>query len=77
VKIRNTVTVDKDIKFLHREDVSGGYRNLHPRELHNFYYSIHNIRLIKSWKMRWMKHLAHMEDTMNTEKVFATIHCSV
>jgi hypothetical protein len=37
----------------------GGWRKLH-NELHNLYYSPSIIRIIKSRRMRWARHIARM-----------------
>jgi hypothetical protein len=36
-----------------REEVAGGYINLHNEELHNLYPSPNIIRLMKSRRIRW------------------------
>jgi hypothetical protein len=43
-----------------RDDVTGDWRKLHNEELHNLYSSPNIIRMIKSRKMRWAKHVALM-----------------
>jgi hypothetical protein len=43
------------------EEVVGDWRRLHNEELHNLYSSPH-IRVIKSRRMRWAGHVAHMRD---------------
>jgi hypothetical protein len=40
-----------------RDEVTGGSRTLHNEELHNLYSS---PRMIKSRRMRWAEHSAHM-----------------
>jgi phosphatidylserine/phosphatidylglycerophosphate/cardiolipin synthase-like enzyme len=42
------------------EEVVGSWRRLYNK-LHNLYLSP-NIRLIKSWRLRWLGHVAHKED---------------
>jgi hypothetical protein len=42
-----------------REEVVGGCRRLNNEELHNLYASP-NIRVMKSRKMGWVGHVAHM-----------------
>jgi len=42
-----------------REEVEGDWRRLHNEELHNFYTSP-IIRLIKSRRLRWERHVACM-----------------
>jgi hypothetical protein len=44
-----------------REEVAGGWRRLHIEELHNLYSSPNIVRMIKSRKMKWTGHVAHME----------------
>jgi hypothetical protein len=41
-----------------RDEVTGGWRKLHNKELHNFYSSPSIIRMIKSRRMRWAKRVA-------------------
>jgi hypothetical protein len=41
--------------------VTGGWRKLRNEELHNLYYSI--IGGIKSGKIRWARHVAHIGET--------------
>jgi hypothetical protein len=48
-----------------REEVAGGWGRLHNEELHNLYASPNIIRVIKSRKMRWMGHVARMEEMRN------------
>jgi hypothetical protein len=43
-----------------REEVVGGWRRLHNEELHNLYTSPDIIRVIRSRKMRWAGHVAHV-----------------
>ena len=40
----------------------GGWRRLHNEELHSMYRSSNVVRVIKSRRMRWAKHLARMEE---------------
>jgi hypothetical protein len=44
-----------------RDEVTGEWRKLHNKELHDLYSSPSIIRIIKSWKMRWAGHVARME----------------
>jgi len=44
----------------------GGWTGLHSEEFHNLYVSESIIRLIKSRRMRWEGHVAHMEEMRNT-----------
>jgi hypothetical protein len=43
-----------------RDEVIGGWRKLHDEDLHNLYCSPSIIRMIKSRRMRWARHLARM-----------------
>jgi hypothetical protein len=45
-----------------RDEVTGGWRKLHNEELHNLYSSPSIIRMIKSRRLRWRRHLAGMEE---------------
>jgi hypothetical protein len=52
-----------------RGDVTGEQRKLHSVELHNFYSSRNIIRQIKSRRMRWAGHMAHMGEGRNVYRV--------
>jgi hypothetical protein len=52
--------VSRRIFGLKRDEVTGGWRKLHNEELHNLYFSPSIIRMIKSRRMRWAGHVAHM-----------------
>jgi hypothetical protein len=43
-----------------RDEVTGDWRKLHNEELHNLYSSPDIIRQVKSRRMRWAGHVAHM-----------------
>jgi hypothetical protein len=43
-----------------RDEVTGEWRKLHIEELHILYSSTNIIRQIKSRRMRWAGHVAHM-----------------
>jgi hypothetical protein len=43
-----------------REEVAGGWRKLHNEELHDWYSTLNIIRLIKSRKIRWERHVARI-----------------
>jgi len=36
------------------------WRKLHNDELHNLYSSLNIVRVVKSRRMRWEEHVAHM-----------------
>jgi hypothetical protein len=42
------------------DEVTGGWRELHNEELHNLYSSPSVIKMIKSRRMRWARHVARM-----------------
>jgi hypothetical protein len=43
-----------------RDEVTGGWRKLHNKELHGLYSSPSIIRVIKARMMRWVGHVVHM-----------------
>jgi hypothetical protein len=43
-----------------RNEVTGDWRKLHNEELHNLYTSPSIIRMIKSRRMKWTRHVARM-----------------
>jgi hypothetical protein len=43
-----------------RDEVTGGWRELHTEVLHNLYSSLSVIRMIKSRNMRWAGHVARI-----------------
>jgi hypothetical protein len=45
-----------------RDGEPGWWRKLHKEELHNLYASPSVIRIIKSRRMRWVGHVARMEN---------------
>jgi hypothetical protein len=55
---------------LNREEVRGGWRQLHNEELHNLYCSPSIIRIIKSRRMRWAWHVARMGEKMNAYRIW-------
>lgn len=48
-----------------REEVAGGWRKLHSEELHDSYSILNIIRLIKSRKMKWERHMARIVKNKN------------
>jgi hypothetical protein len=48
-----------------RDEVTGEWRKLHNKELHDLYSSPSIIRIIKSQRMRWAGHLARMGEKRN------------
>jgi hypothetical protein len=52
-----------------RDEVTGERRKLHSGELHNLYLSPDIIRQIKSRRMSWAGHVAHMGEGRNLYRV--------
>jgi hypothetical protein len=52
-----------------RDEVTGEWRKMHNEELHNLYSSPDIIRQIKSRRMRWAGHVAHMGEERKAYKV--------
>jgi hypothetical protein len=48
----------------------GGWRKLHNEELHNLYLSLSIIRMIKSRRMRWARHVARMEEKRSAYRIW-------
>jgi hypothetical protein len=43
-----------------RDKIIGGWRNVYNEGLHSLYFSLNIITMIKSRRMRWAGHVAHM-----------------
>jgi hypothetical protein len=52
-----------------RDGVTGVWRKLHNEELHNLYSSPSIIRIIKSRRMRWARHVARMGEKRNVYRL--------
>jgi hypothetical protein len=52
-----------------RDEVIGGWRKLHTEALRNLYLSPNMIRMIKSRRMRWARHVKGMEEKRNGYRV--------
>jgi acyl-coenzyme A synthetase/AMP-(fatty) acid ligase len=52
-----------------RDEVIGGWRKLNNEELHNLYCSPSVIRMIKSRRMKWTRHVAHMREKRNAYRI--------
>jgi hypothetical protein len=52
-----------------RNDVMGEWRKLNSEELHNFYSPPNIIRQLKSRRMRWVGHVAHIGEERKLYKV--------
>jgi hypothetical protein len=50
--------------------MTGDWSKLHNKELHNLYSSPNIIRMIKSRRMRWARHVARMGETRNAYRIF-------
>jgi hypothetical protein len=51
------------------DEVTGEWEKLHSEELHNLYSSPNIIRQIKSRRMRWVGHVARMEEERKVYRV--------
>jgi hypothetical protein len=54
-----------------REEVTGGWRKLHNKELHNLYSSPSIIIMIKSRRMKWAGNVARMGEKRNAYRILA------
>jgi hypothetical protein len=52
-----------------RDEVTGGWRKQHKKELHNLYSWPSIIRIIKSSRMRWAGHVARMGEKRNVYRL--------
>jgi hypothetical protein len=52
-----------------RDEVTGGWRKLHNKELHDLYSSPSIIRKVKSRRMRWAGHVARMGEKRNAYRL--------
>ena len=56
--------------FGHKRDgVTGEWRKLHNEEFDDLYFSPNIVRVIKSRRMRWVGHVARMEEERGVHKV--------
>jgi hypothetical protein len=46
-----------------RNEVTDNWRRLHKEELHALYFSPNVIRVIKSGRLRWAGHVAHVGES--------------
>jgi hypothetical protein len=53
-----------------REEVVGGWRRMHSEDLHDLLASSNIIRVIKSRRMRWARHVARMGAMRNAYRIF-------
>jgi hypothetical protein len=54
---------------LKKAEVIGGWRKLCNVEFHNLYSSPNIIRMIKSRRMRWVLHVAHIGEKKNASGI--------
>ena len=52
-----------------KDEITGEWRKLHNAELHALYSSPNVIRCLKSRRLRWAGHLAHMEQFKNAYRI--------
>ena len=52
-----------------REEVTGDWRRLHNEELNDLYTSPNIVRVIKSRRMRWARHVARMDEEREVYRV--------
>jgi hypothetical protein len=52
-----------------RDEVTGEWRKLHNKELHDLYSSPNIIRMMKSRRMRWAGHVARMGEKRNAYRL--------
>jgi hypothetical protein len=56
-----------------RDEVTGGWRKLYNKELHNSYSSPSMIRMIKTRRMRWVGHAARMGEKRNAYSILVRV----
>jgi hypothetical protein len=54
-----------------RDEVTGGWRKLHDKELHGLYSSPGIVRVIKARMMRWAGHVARMGEVRGAYNILA------
>ena len=52
-----------------KDEITGEWRRLHNDELHDLYFSPNIIRMIKSRRMRWARHVTFMEERRGAYRV--------
>jgi len=52
-----------------RDKVTGGWRRFHNEELNDLYSSPNIVRVIKSRRMRWAGHVAHMGEKRGAYRI--------
>jgi hypothetical protein len=52
-----------------RDEVTGGWKKLHNKELHGLYSSPSIVRVIKARRMRWARHVMRMGEVRGTYNI--------
>ena len=52
-----------------KEEITGEWINLHKAELHTLYSSPNIIMNLKSRRLRWAEHVAHMEQSRSAYRI--------
>jgi hypothetical protein len=65
----NRLKILSVIRIPNMDEVTGDWRKLHNEELHNLYSSLSIIRMIKSRRMRWARHVARMGEKRNAYRI--------
>jgi hypothetical protein len=58
-----------------KEEVAGGWRRLHNEELHNLYASSNTIRVVKSRREKWERHVTGIEEMRKCIQKFGLKTC--
>jgi hypothetical protein len=53
-----------------RKEMTGGWRELHTDEIHNFSSSPNVRRMVKLWRLRWAGNVARMGEMRDVYKIF-------
>jgi hypothetical protein len=57
------------IFVLKKDEITGGWEQVHNEELHNFHSSPNIVSMIKQRMTRWTRRVARMGEKMNAYKV--------
>jgi hypothetical protein len=52
-----------------RDELTVGWRKLHNEEPYNLYSSLNTVRMIKSWRKRWVEHIARRREKRNAYRI--------